>query len=129
MVRLSCLLALTFMFAGVTPVQAQWGSLEGQFILDGEMPEVPPLIEQGDATVKDAAVCAAEDLPDEARMFDAETGGVAHVFIYLREAPDNIHPDLEASIEEEVVFDQKGCRFTPHTMIVRTDQAVRLISS
>lgn len=129
MTRLSCLLALTLVSSGLSPAHAQWGNLEGQFILDGDMPEAPPLIAQGDATVKDPAVCAAEDVPDEGLMFDAATGGVAHVFVYLREAPDDIHPDLESSVEEEVVFDQEGCRFIPHSMIVRTDQVVRLVSS
>lgn len=129
MTRLSCLVALLLVLGSLTPAHAQWGNLEGQFIIDGDVPDVEPLIAQGDATVKDASVCAAEDIPNEARMFDAATGGVGHVFIYLRQAPDAIHPDLAASVEDEVMFDQKGCRFLPHTMIVRTDQAVRLISS
>jgi hypothetical protein len=129
MTRYGCLLALLFLFGAMAPVQAQWGNLEGQFIIDGDIPEIDPIIAQGDATVKDAAVCAAQDIPDDSRMFDAETGGVMHVFIYLRQAPDEIHPDLATSVEDEVMFDQKGCRFTPHSLIVRTDQAVRLISS
>lgn len=129
MSRLSVLLSLFLALGVLAPVHAQWGHLEGQFIVGGDVPEVPPLIEQGDTTVKDAAVCAAEAVPDESRAFDPETGGVSHVFIYMRSAPDQIHPDLASSEEEEVVFDQKGCRFLPHSMIVRTDQAVRLISS
>ncbi len=129
MTRLTCLLAFLFLLSALVPAHAQWGNLEGQFIVGGDVPEIDPLIAQGDATVKDAAVCAAADVPDESRMFDPATGGVGHVFIYLRQAPDSIHPDLAESIEAEVMFDQKGCRFMPHSMIVRNDQAVRLISS
>ena len=35
-----------------------------------------------------------------------------------------IHPGLHQSKQKEIVFDQKGCRFIPHVMIVRTDQKV-----
>ncbi len=129
MTRFSLLLGLCLACVSLTTAEAQWGNFEGQFIVGGDVPEIPPLIAQGDATVKDAAVCAAEAIPDQSRQFDPETGGVSHVFIYMRSAPDSIHPDLAASVEDEVMFDQKGCVFLPHTMIVRTDQAIRLISN
>lgn len=108
---------------------AGWGSVEGQFILDGKVPDVPPIVKEGDATVKDAAVCAAEGVPNDALAFDPETGGIAYVFVYMRRAPSEVHPDLKSSQQKEVVFDQKGCRFVPHALIVRTDQVVICKSS
>ncbi|MCA8996282.1 MAG: hypothetical protein KDA80_04840 [Planctomycetaceae bacterium] len=106
-----------------------WGHLEGQITLDGAVPSIAPLVKKGDATVKDAAVCAAQDVPNDAMAFDPETKGVANVFVFMRRAPKNIHPDLKTSKEKEVEFDQKGCRFLPHAMIVRTDQTVICKSS
>ena len=40
-----------------------------------------------------------------------------------------MHPDLKQSAAKEVVFDQKGCRFLPHTLFARTDQVVRVKSN
>lgn len=122
----SCVFALVFCFAidGVRAADG-WGTVEGQFILaDGEIPELPPLIRQGDASAKDADVCAANGVPDESLVINGENRGIANICLYIRSAPDDIHPDLEESEESEVVFDQKGCRFIPHVLIVRTDQTV-----
>jgi len=44
--------------------------------------------------------------------------------VFLLRAPSDVHPDLKQSEEQELVFDQKGCRFIPHVMVVRTDQTV-----
>ena len=107
---------------------AGWGSAEGQVVLDGDVPDVAPLVKKGDDTAKDAEVCAAQTVPNDEMLFDAKTGGVANVFIYMRRAAD-IHPDLKASKEDKVIFDQKGCRFTPHGLMVRTDQVVVCKSS
>lgn len=108
---------------------AGWGAAEGQFILDGAAPDVPPLVKKGDPNVKDAAVCAAEAIPNDAMAFDPATKGIANIFVYMRRAPAEIHPDLKASPNKEVEFDQKGCRFLPHGLIVRTDQVVICKSS
>jgi len=102
----------------------EWGSIEGQFVIDGEIPVLPPLVKQGDLAAKDAPVCAAADVPDESLIVNPENKGIANVFLYIRKAPSKIHPDFVNSTEKEIVFDQKGCRFFPHTLILRTDQSV-----
>ncbi|HWL08161.1 MAG TPA: hypothetical protein VNQ76_07150 [Planctomicrobium sp.] len=107
---------------------AGYGSLEGQVILNGDVPAAVPVVKKGDATVKDATTCSIDDIPNDARLFDPETKGIGNVFIYMRRAPKDIHPDLKNSVEKEVVFDQKNCRFIPNSLIVRTDQVVRCIS-
>lgn len=108
---------------------AEFGSIEGQFVIDGAAPKLADLVKKGDAAAKDAAVCAAEGVPDDSLHVNAENGGVADVFIYLRKAPKDVDPSLKASKEKEVVFDNKGCRYVPHAAIVRTDQSVRFTSS
>lgn len=106
---------------------AQWGDVEGQFLFDGELPELPLIVKQGDTTVKDAAVCSADSIPDESLVVNSKNKGVANVFLFLRKA-EKVHPDLKASQNKEVHFDQKNCRFLPHALIVRTDQVVVCLS-
>ena len=112
---------------------AQWGTLKGRIILDGEMPKTKPVVAKGDVTAKDAAVCAAQEVPYEKLVVDTATvdpkeRGIANIFVYLPKKPASIHPDLAKSKEQVVTFDQKGCRFVPHAMFVRTDQQVRVLS-
>lgn len=107
---------------------AEWGTIEGQILFDGDAPSLTPRVKKGDAAAKDSAVCAAEEVPDETVVINPESKGVANVVVYLRKAPADVHPDLKASAEKEVEFDQKGCRFAPHVLAVRTDQTVRCIS-
>jgi hypothetical protein len=108
--------------------EAQWGTMKGQIILDGEVPKIQFLVEKGNSSTKDAAVCAAHDIPNEKLVVDPITKGIANVVIYLAKKPAKVHPDLTKSKEQEVSFDQKGCRFLPHILLVRTDQRVRVLS-
>lgn len=125
---LSCLAAtaaIACLSTGPAALAAdEWGSIEGQFVFDGDVPILAPLVKKGDAAAKDAAVCAAADVPDESLIVNPDNKGIANVFLYIRKAPSKIHPDLKASSVPEVVFDQKGCQFFPHAMILRTDQTV-----
>lgn len=117
--------SLALMLSLSTPVLAAgWGSVEGQIILDGDVPAPQFLVKKGDTTVKDAAVCASEGVPDDSMAFDPETKGIANVIVYLQKKPSKIHPDLQASAQKEVIFDQILCNFVPHCLIVRTDQTV-----
>ena len=109
-------------------VQAQWGTFKGQLVLDGDIPKIDPLVVKGNSATKDAAVCAAEEVPDEKLVVDAASKGIANVVIYLAKKPAKIHPDLAKSKDKELIFDQKGCRFLPHVMVVRTDQIIKVLS-
>lgn len=111
-----------------SPVQAQWGTLKGQVVLDGEAPTLAPLVAKGNAAAKDAAVCAAQDVQDEKLVVDPDSKGIANIVVYLAKKPGKVHPDLAKSKEGELTFDQKGCKFLPHVMVVRTDQKVRVLS-
>ncbi len=120
---------LIALFALCTSVQAaDWGSVTGQFVLDGEIPKIEPWVKKGDANAKDAAVCAANGVPNGAMVFNADNKGIANVIVYMRRAK-TVHPDLMSSKEKVVEFDQKGCDFLPHMMIVRTDQTIVCKSS
>jgi len=126
--KLSCLAALAaavVLLTSTAVVQAvEWGTIEGQFVLDGDAPKLDPKVRKGDATAKDAAVCAAENVPNETLVVDPESKGIANVIVYLRKAPADIHPDLKSSKSKSIDFDQKGCRYLPHVVALRTDQQV-----
>jgi hypothetical protein len=74
---------------------------------------------------KDKGVCAVNPpLPEERLIVDPKTKGIANIVVYLKKAPKTIHPNLKASKEKQIVFDQKNCRFTPHVLLARTDQEI-----
>jgi hypothetical protein len=97
-----------------------YGHVTGQFVLKGAMPEITVAKPMG----KDAEVCAAKALPEETLVVDDKTKGIANIVVYLKKAPKDIHPELKASKEKQITFDQKDCRFMPHILMVRTDQEV-----
>ena len=101
-----------------------YGKVTGRFVFDGEVPERPIIIEEGDPKVKDPQVCAAEDLLANDLIVDRASKGIKNVFIYMRSAPDDVHPQLEKPAQAAVEFDQKNCEFLPHALVVRTDQEV-----
>jgi hypothetical protein len=105
-----------------------YGTIVGQFVIEGEIPQLKPLVAAGAVGVNDAAICAAANVPDDSLVVDPETKGIANVFVYLPKA-ERVHPKLKESDKKEVDFDQKGCRFIPHALFVRTDQVVLVKSS
>ncbi len=105
-----------------------YGSVTGQFVLAGKVPKPELQRRKGDPNVKDASCCAAKDHYNDRLVIDEKTKGIANIFIYMRKAK-KVHPNLVRSKVKEVTFDQKGCTFEPHSLLVRTDQAVRVVSS
>ena len=101
-----------------------FGSIAGVVTLVGTAPGLPPIIAAG-ADVKDKEVCAASDLPDE-RLLIGEGNGVANVFIFMPKAPKGGKPLPETA--DPVIFDQKGCRFIPHALVVPTGRVVKVLS-
>ncbi|MCA9114568.1 MAG: hypothetical protein KDA79_05740 [Planctomycetaceae bacterium] len=116
--------ALCTVLPTVTATAADgYGTITGRFLLEGDVPKAAVQVEKGDASVKDSAVCAADTLLKNDLIIDSESKGIQNIFIYLRRAKD-IHPDLKEPKTKELVFDQKGCRFTPHAMFVQVGQTV-----
>jgi hypothetical protein len=105
-----------------------YGTVTGQFVLDGEIPTLKPLVAKGDTTVKNGEVCGKEGVADESLIVDPDTKGIANVFVYMPKAPKDIFPGLKESKEKVVKFDQQGCHFIPHALILRTDQSVAILS-
>lgn len=106
---------------------ASAGGAIGRIKLKGPAPAPVLQHKKGDPTVKDAAVCAAQDLYKQDLVVDPNTNGIANVFLYMKKAPEGAK--FEAPEKKVLIFDQKNCTFVPHAQIVRTDQEVEIISS
>ncbi|MDB5341194.1 MAG: hypothetical protein JWN70_6813 [Planctomycetaceae bacterium] len=100
------------------------GDLVGTVVFDGAPPSLTPLITMG-ADVKDKAVCSAMTIPDESLMVDPATKGIQNVFVFFEKAPVGAVP---VAAPEKQIFDQIGCKFIPHGMIVRTKQPLLVLS-
>ncbi|MCA9045027.1 MAG: hypothetical protein KDA69_11940 [Planctomycetaceae bacterium] len=132
MFRISCrMVAAVAIALGSLSVtaQAQWGTLEGQFVLDGAVPTLEPLVAKGAAGVKDAAVCAKNGVPDESLVVNPDNKGIQNIVVYLRKAPSKIHPDLAEVPEGKAVLDQLGCQFIPHVSFARAGQTIQCKNS
>jgi hypothetical protein len=107
---------------------ADTGTLTGQFVLDGDVPKLAPLVKQGDQTVKNPEVCAKQNVPDESLVVDDSSKGIANIFVYLQKPPAGMPAELKESKDKVVKFDQKNCQFIPHALILRTDQSIEILS-
>jgi hypothetical protein len=105
---------------------AGMGTFTGVVTLKDKAPARKVLHKKG-ANVKDAPICAANDLlSDEFIVNEKEGNAVANVVIYLKKAPDGYKAGPVPM--EPAVFDQMDCRFTPHILPVRLNQVVLLKS-
>lgn len=108
--------------------QGKTGSISGKVLLLDAVPEPVFLVMKGDQAVKDAKVCAAQNVFSEKLVVDSESKGIANVFVFMRKAPTGYKLPKEAEVPK-LTLDQKGCQFLPHAMIVQTNQQVHVISN
>lgn len=105
---------------------ADWGTLKGRLVFDGDAGE-PEAINVN----KDVEFCSKHDPKDE-RLVVGEDGGLGNAFVYVyvkKGKSVDIHPDLEKPADEAAVLDNKGCRFEPHAMTLRTGQKLEIRNS
>lgn len=107
---------------------AGFGNLLGTVTFEGAPKELPPIINAGDSSVKDAAICAAAAVPDESLVVDPASKGIANVVIFLEKRPGTVKPELAKPPTDPVLFDQKGCRFMPHVLAVQVGQPLLVVS-
>jgi hypothetical protein len=107
-----------------------YGSVAGTVTYEGTPPSFPPLVAAGGAGLKpeDKAVCAVQPVPDETLVVNPDNKGLANAIIFLEKRPANIKPELAKPPADPVFFDQKGCRFLPHVLLVQTGQPLLVIS-
>lgn len=107
------------------------GVFKGVVTFKGTPPAPKLVFAKGDTKEnkkpEDTAVCAAADyFSDEFLVNEKAGNGVANVVIYIEKTPSGYTPPPVP--EEPAVFDQKGCRFIPHILIVRCNQKMLIKS-
>ena len=102
------------------PVEEGWGDLTGRFVFVGTPPERKAFKPQ-------KADCVNHMPVDESVLVD-EKGGLANVVLYIRDDV-KVHPDYEASDNDEVVMDNDRCRFVPRITLLRVPQTLVIKNS
>lgn len=99
------------------------GSFSGSIKLTGEIPE----IEAFEIPANALALCNAQGIVNESLVINPKNKGIANVFIYIKDAPENAN-EIN-SPEAPVTFDQKVCQFIPHAMFIPAGSKVNAINS
>jgi hypothetical protein len=107
-----------------------YGTLVGAITYEGDPPSFPPLVPVGGPALKpeDRAVCAVVAVPDETLVVNPENKGLANAIVFLEKRPGNIKPELAKAPEDPIYFDQKGCRFHPHVLLVQVGRPLLIQS-
>ena len=114
-----------------TPAVASdgFGTLKGKVVLEGGKPTLKFLVTKGDSNVKDANVCASDNIVNEVLEVDDATQGVKNVLVYIPK-PTSVNPEaVKAAEQAKPVFDQKNCVFEPHVIAFMKGQALEIVSS
>ncbi len=101
------------------------GTLTGTITLTGTAPTPQQIIARG-AAQRDPSVCAADTAILDQSLKVGDGNGIANVFVYIDKAPAGAA--IPEPPTEPAVFDQKGCVFIPHAMVVRTNQKILIKS-
>ena len=97
-------------------------TLTGKVVLEGT-PPVNPVIKMA----SDPA-CAASNTGDVlAESFVVDNGALQNVFVYIKDGLGNKY--LFDTPTEPVKLDQKGCRYVPHVVGLRTTQPLEVSNS
>lgn len=121
--------------------KAAWGSVTGRVVFEGDITD--PLLDRfrGELPVYAGprSLLAVERNvrvnPDNARqigveinrtlMIDKSTRGIKNAFVYLRKAPDAIHPRHSEKELEDVNIVSRLTRFVPRSRVVQSGQTVQ----
>lgn len=107
-----------------------YGTFTGRVVVKGTVPKPSPLllVQKGATNVPDPSVCAAQDVPNDAIIASGD-GGLENVFIYLRGMPPGGKQTIGDGSQTLPPFDQKGCRFFPHALVLQTGQTLLVKNS
>jgi len=104
---------------------ADGAKLTGSVSFSDDFKALAPLVAKGGST-KDPAVCgASEEIPNEELVVNPENKGIANVFVFLPKAPTGYKPP---KADKELIFDQKNCKFLPHSLCIQVGQTVKVLS-
>ncbi len=112
----------------ITKPPAGYGTIVGQFVLDGKIPEKVLIFKKG------AADCATTDQYKNDLVINEANKGIANIFFYEKAGTyktsrktvkrptdylrDAIHTSMRVPKKKTLYFDQKGCRFFPKSLLI-----------
>jgi hypothetical protein len=97
-------------------------AITGRIVLEGTPPANPVIKMASDPA------CAAANTGDVlAESFVVDNGGLQNVFVYIKDGLGNKY--LFDTPTEPVKLDQKGCRYIPHVVGLRTTQPLEVRNS
>lgn len=109
----------------VTAQDAAWGTLRGRFLFEGPLPAIEKL-----QIERDSEVCGLTGLVDESLVIHQENRGLQNVILWLEsKTPVPVHPDYLNNAPKPALLDNKGCRFEPRVVQLRTGQTLELRNS
>ena len=94
-------------------------TVTGKVVFEGTPPENPVIKMASDPN------CGTADF--RAETYVVETGGLKNVFVYIKDGLGNKY--LYEPATEPVKIDQKGCRYAPHVVGLRTGQPLEVSNS
>jgi hypothetical protein len=106
------------------PTGTGWATIKGQFVYDGEPPQMPPY-----AVDKEHNICSINGQipPQETLLVDGPSKGIKNVAIYLREA-SRVHESAQPKTDT-LVFDQQHCVFTTHLLGATVGETIQIKNS
>jgi hypothetical protein len=115
--------------APVGETAAGWGTLKGRVVFSGDPPPKKVLVPKGDSAVKDAAVCAKEEIDSQKLVVDPASKGVRYAIVYIPK-PTSVNKEAASAAKTaQIVFDQKNCTFVPHVLAAMKGATVEIKSS
>lgn len=125
MFRTLTLFLLLYATANISVINAaDWGTLKGRIIYTGKVTK-PEILD----ITRDEEVCGDLGLVDESILVNPKNQGLKNVVVWLAsKSPVPVHPDFAAT-PKPARLDNKGCRFVPRLVRLRTNQTLLSISS
>jgi hypothetical protein len=118
--------ALVVVGIAIPASAAEWGSMKGRILVEGNPGKAAPLIVNKDQFCIDAK-------PVNDALVIGKENALVNAVVYLRVgtgAPKvAISPEYDAAFKNPVVLDNKNCMFHPHITVVRKDQMLDVTNS
>jgi hypothetical protein len=102
-----------------TPEVQGLGTLAGQVVFVGQIPQLPQLV-----PTKDLEVC--KPYANQSLIVNPQNKGVKNVFIWIERLPKTVAKTPVP--EQAATFDQKACQFVPHAQLLRAKQTIKVLS-
>jgi plastocyanin len=107
----------------IDPV-TQPGSVSGTISFTGSAPK-PAKIDMS----QDPGCVIGNPEPNFSQSVVVADGKLANVYVYIKAGPPEFQNAAFPAPTETAVIDQRGCRYVPHVMGVRTGQKIQVLNS